>query len=152
MIEPPGAILFACTLNAIRSPMAEAIMKYLHGRTVYVQSCGMRAGDLDPFAVAVMDEIGIDISRHQPRTFEQLEDACFDLVISLSPEAQHHAVELTRHNATELEFWPMPDPSLGSGSREQMLQAYRELRDRLMKRIVERFPTEAMPRVQRRQV
>ncbi len=147
MSELPGAVLFACTLNAIRSPMAEGIMKYLHGRQVYVQSCGMRSGDLDAFAVAVMDEIGIDISRHVPRAFEQLEDACFDLVISLSPEAQHHAVELTRHNATELEFWNMPDPSLSNGSREQVLEGYRQLRDRLMQRIVERFPTEAMPRV-----
>ena len=72
MSELPGAVLFACTLNAIRSPMAEGIMKYLHGRQVYVQSCGMRSGDLDAFAVAVMDEIGIDISRHVPRAFEQL--------------------------------------------------------------------------------
>ena len=147
MSELPGAVLFACTSNSIRSPMAEAMLKYLHGRQVYVQSCGMRAGELDPFAVRVMDEIGIDISHHAPRAFEELEDACFDLVVSLSPEAQHHAVELTRHNATELEFWPMPDPSLATGSREQTLEAYRDLRDRLMRRIVERFPTEAMPRV-----
>jgi protein-tyrosine-phosphatase len=147
MLELPGAVLFACTMNAVRSPMAEGIMKYLHGRRVYVQSCGIRCGELDPFAVAVMDEIGIDIARHAPRTFEQLEDSSFDLVISLSPEAQHHAVELTRHNATELEFWNMPDPSLAAGSREQMLDAYRNLRDRLMQRIVARFPTEAMPRV-----
>ena len=147
MSDLPGAVLFACTSNAIRSPMAEAMLKYLHGRRVYVQSCGMRAGEPDPFAIAVMDEIGIDIGRHAPRAFEELGDACFDLVVSLSPEAQHHAVELTRHNATELEFWPMPDPSLGTGSRQQTLDAYRDLRDRLMRRIVERFPSEAMPRV-----
>lgn len=147
MSELPGAVLFACTHNAIRSAMAEGMLKYLHGRRVYVQSCGMRSGELDPFAVRVMDEIGIDISRHVPRRFADLEDGSFDLVISLSPEAQHHAVELTRQNATELEFWNMPDPSLGTGSREQMLDAYRDLRDRLMRRIVARFPTEAMPRV-----
>lgn len=147
MSELPGAVLFACTHNAIRSPMAEGMLKYLLGRRIYVQSCGMRAGDIDPFAVAVMDEIGIDISGHTPRRFEDLEDACFDLVISLSPEAQHHAVELTRHNATELEFWNMPDPSLDTGARDQVLACYRMLRDRLMQRIVERFRTEAMPRV-----
>jgi protein-tyrosine-phosphatase len=107
----------------------------------------VRPGSLDPFAVLVMDEIGIDISRHVPRSFDELEDASFDLVISLSPEAQHHAVELTRHNATELEFWNMPDPTLEDGARNQVLHAYRELRDRLMQRIVGRFRIEAMPRV-----
>jgi protein-tyrosine-phosphatase len=147
MHDLPGAVLFACTHNAIRSAMAEGMLKYLHGRRIYVQSCGMRRGELDPFAVRVMDEIGIDISRHVPRRFADLEDASFDLVISLSPEAQHHAVELTRHAATELEFWPMLDPSQGTGSREQTLDAYRDVRDRLMRRIVARFPTEAMPRV-----
>lgn len=147
MSELPGAVLFACTYNAIRSPMAEGMLKYLLGRRIYVQSCGMRVGDLDAFAVLVMDEIGIDISKHRPRSFEELEDACFDLVISLSPEAQHHAVELTRHNATELEFWNMPDPSLETGARDQILASYRLLRDRLMQRIVERFRTEALPRV-----
>jgi protein-tyrosine-phosphatase len=145
MPELPGSVLFACTMNSIRSPMAEAILKYLHGRRIYVQSAGVRAGEIDPFAVEVLDELGIDLSRHRSRRVDDLEDSYFDLVISLSPEAQHRAVELTRDSATELEFWNMPDPSLAQGSREQMLDAYRDLRDRLMQRIRERFPPVAAP-------
>jgi protein-tyrosine-phosphatase len=145
MPDLPGSVLFACTMNSIRSPMAEAILKFLHGRHIYVQSAGVRAGTLDPFAVEVMDEIGIDLARHRPRRFDDLEDSYFDLVISLSPEAQHRAVELTRGNATDLEFWNLPDPSLAQGSREQVLEAYRTLRDTLMRRIRARFPLPTAP-------
>ncbi len=102
-------------------------MKYLHGRQVYVNSVGVRAAPIDPFVVAVLDEIGIDLSRHRPKSFEDLEDDYFDLVISLSPEAQHRAVELTRTSSCEIEFWPTMDPSLVSGSREVRLEAYRDL-------------------------
>jgi protein-tyrosine-phosphatase len=145
MTELPGSILFACTYNAIRSPMAEAIMRYLHGRRVYVQSAGVRAGELDPFMVAAMDEIGIDLSRHRPKSFDELEDDYFDVVVSLSPEAQHRAVELTRNSHCEIEFWHMPDPSIVDGSRETRLDAYRALRDLLMRRIRDRFPLEGAP-------
>ncbi len=147
MLELPGSILFACNHNAIRSPMAEGLMKYLHGLRLYVQSAGVRPGELDPFAVVVMDEIGIDIARHHPHSFEDLEDAYFDLVISLAPEAQHRAVELTRATATELEFWNTPDPTLVEGSREVRLDAYRHVRDLLLRRIRERFPTAGGPGV-----
>ena len=145
MAELPGSVLFACTMNAIRSPMAEALMKYLHGRRVFVQSAGLRAGEHDPFADAVLDEIGIDSTKHSPRTFDQLDDDYFDLVVSLSPEAQHRAVELTRASATELEFWHMPDPSLVEGSREVRMEAYRALRDLLLRRIGQRFPVPGGP-------
>ena len=142
----PGAVLFACTMNQIRSPMAEALLKYLHGNRIFVQSAGVRAGPVvDPFAVAVMDELGIDIERHRTRDFTQLDDDYFDLVISLSPEAQHQAVELTRNNASDLEFWHMPDPSLAEGTREQRLDAYRDLRDLLLRRIRARFPPIGTP-------
>ena len=147
MRELPGSVLFACSQNAIRSPMAENIMRYFHGRKVFVQSAGVRASELDPFAVAVMDEIGIDLSRHRPRTFEQLDDDYFDVVISLSPEAQHRAVEMTRNNHCELKFWHMPDPSVVEGSRELRLDAYRALRDLLMRRIREEFPLEGAPQL-----
>ena len=145
MAELPASVLFACGHNAIRSPMAEGLMKYLHGRRVYVQSAGVRPAALDPFAVAVMDELGIDLSRHRPRSFEELEDDYFDLVISLAPEAQHRAVELTRASATELEFWNTPDPSIIEGSREVQLDAYRAVRDFLLRRIRERFPVPGGP-------
>jgi protein-tyrosine-phosphatase len=137
----PGAVLFACSQNAIRSPMAEGLMRHLYGHQIYVASCGVRTEELDPFAVAVMEDIGIDISRHRPHTFEDLEDASFDLVISLSPEAHHRALELTRTMAIEAEYWPTLDPSGASGNREQVLDAYRQVRDGLMKRIRGRFGT-----------
>ena len=136
----PSSVLFACTFNSIRSPMAEALLKHLHGRRIYVDSVGVRHAEIDPFAVAAMDEIGIDISRHRAKTFEDLEDTSFDLVISLSPEAQHSAVELTRTMACDVEFWPVLDPTAIEGSREEMLNAYRAVRDHLRKRILERFP------------
>ena len=140
MGDLPSAVLFACTENAVRSPMAEAILKYLHGRHIYVDSVGVRKGELDGFAVAVMDEIGIDINHHHPKTFEDLEDASFDLVVSLSPEAQHKAVEMTRVVACEVEFWNTFDPSVIEGSREVRLEAYRQVRDELMRHIKKRFP------------
>ena len=123
MAKLPEAVLFACTRNSIRSPMAEALLKHFHGARIYVQSVGVRPDAIDPFAVAAMEEMGIDISRHRPRSFDVLEDDSFDLVISLSPEAQHRAVEMTRHMACEVEFWHTFDPSVVEGSREVRLDA-----------------------------
>jgi protein-tyrosine-phosphatase len=144
MVRLPGSVLFACTLNAIRSPMAEALLKHFHGSRIYVQSVGVRTSVVDTFAIAVMDEMGIDISRHRRRSFDDLEDDSFDLIISLSPEAQHRAVEMTRHMACEVEFWNTFDPSVVEGSREVRLDAYREVRDSLSRRILERFPLQRM--------
>lgn len=139
-MDTPSAVLFACTHNALRSPMAAGLMKHYHGRHVWVQSVGVHKGELDPFAVQVMDEIGIDISTHKPSRFEDLEDSFFDLVISLSPEAQHHAVEMTRNMACDVMFWPTLDPSMIDGSREARLEEYRTVRDQLQRRILQRFP------------
>ncbi len=139
MGDLPGAVLFACTMNAVRSPMAEAIMKHFYGHLVFVDSVGVRAAEVDGFAVAAMDEIGIDLSRHRGKTFDELEDESFDLVIALSPEAQHHAVEMTRSMACEVEFWHTFDPSIVEGSRETRLDAYRAVRDQLIEKIETRF-------------
>jgi protein-tyrosine-phosphatase len=147
MAELPGSVLFCCTLNALRSPMAEAILKHLHGRLIYVDSVGVRKSPLDAFAVAVMDEIGIDISKHRSKSFEELEDDSFDLIISLSPEAQHRAVDMTRTMACDVEFWNTFDPSLVEGTRQARMEAYRQVRDQLMKRILQRFPPPGGPRV-----
>lgn len=147
MQETPAAVLFACSENAIRSPMAEALLKHLLGHRVYVDSCGVRASEIDPFTVAVLEEIGIDRSGHRPKTFDDLEDTSYDLIISLSPEAQHSAVELTRTMACEVEFWNTFDPSIVEGSRETRLQAYRDVRDQLLQRIKRRFPAELKPQV-----
>jgi protein-tyrosine-phosphatase len=134
-----GAILFACTMNAVRSPMAAALMRHLSAKSIYVESAGVRAGALDPLAVEVMEEIGLEIGKHRPRRFEDLEDGSFDLVITLSPEAQHKAVELTRTAATKVEYWPTMDPTAVEGSREQRLIAYRAVRDQLLERLKQRF-------------
>ena len=118
----PSAVLFACGLNAIRSPMAAAMLRQMLGSSSYVASAGVRKGEPDPFAVAVMAEIGLDISRHKPVTFEELDDLeglNFDLIVTLAPEAHHRALEITRTNAVDVEYWPTPDPSVAEGSREQ---------------------------------
>ena len=145
MGELPSSVLFACSRNAIRSPMAEALLKHVHRRRIFVDSVGVRRGELDPFAIAVMEEIGIPIGQHRPKSFEDLEDSSFDLIVSLSPEAQHSAVELTRTMACDVEFWPTFEPSMVEGSRETRLDAYRAVRDQLMKRILARFPPPLKP-------
>ena len=143
--ELPKAVLFACNMNAVRSPMAEAILRHLAGRQIYVESAGVRAGEADPFAIAVMEEIGIDLSRHAPQAIADLYDSSFDLVISLSPEAHHQALEMTRTQAIDAEYWPTIDPTAAMGSREQILNAYRDVRDTLFRRIKGRFPMQGAP-------
>jgi protein-tyrosine-phosphatase len=149
----PGAVLFACNFNQVRSPMAEALMKRLVGTRVYVDSCGLKRpamvyddtrdedveAGVDPFAQAVMAELGWDIGHYRPKTFGDLEDSSFDLVVSLTPEAHHRAVELARSRAADIEYWPTHDPTLTEGSREARLEAYRQVRDSLARRIAERF-------------
>ncbi len=134
-----GAILFACTMNTVRSPMAAAMLRHLTRGGIYIESAGVKAGELDPLAVEAMGEIGLEMGKHKPRCFEDLEDGSFDLVITLSPEAQHKAMELTRTAATRVEYWPTMDPTAAEGSREQRLQAYRAVRDQLMRRLKQRF-------------
>ena len=140
--ELPGAVLFACTMNAIRSPMAAAILSYLAGRRVYVASAGLRAGIADPMLAEVMDEIGIDLSRHVPLAIADLHDTSFDLVVTLTPEAHHAILELTRTMAFDVEYWPSIDPSYVEGTREHRLDAYRALRDQLFRRVKQRFGLE----------
>jgi len=149
-IRSPAAVLFACNLNFVRSPMAEGLLKRLAGHRIFVDSCGLKpvpalGGEdeppmhVDPFAAEVMAELGCDLTDHRPKTFEGLEDSSFDLVISLTPEAQHRAVEMARGRAAEIEYWPTFDPTLADGSRDARLAAYREVRDTLAARIAERF-------------
>ncbi len=145
MAELPGAVLFSCTRNSVRSPMAEGLLKHLLGHKVYVDSAGVRPLEVDPFVVEVMDEIGIDMSKHRPKSFDDLEDTSYDLIISLSPEAQHKAVELTRTMACEVEFWNTLDPSLVEGNRDMRVEAHRQVRDQLKKRIEQRFALDLKP-------
>ena len=138
-LKLPSSILFVCSENALRSPMAEALTKAMYGRKVFVDSVGVRDGDLDPLAIAVLDEIGVDMSRHKSKCLDDLMDTSFEVIVTLSPEAQHKAIELTRVASSEVEYWPTPDPSVAEGHRNARLAAYRDLRDYLRKRIRERF-------------
>ncbi|OXE35410.1 MAG: low molecular weight phosphatase family protein [Phenylobacterium zucineum] len=149
MIDPPslpGAVLFACNFNRVRSPMAEALLMRDFGDRVYVDSCGVkldaRAADLgavDPFVEAVMAEVGCDLSRHRAKTFDDLNADAFDLVVSLTPQAQHRAVEMTRGRAVTIEYWPTYDPTEANGSREARLASYRGVRDALAAHLTHRF-------------
>lgn len=147
--ELPAAVLFACTLNTVRSVMAAAILRHLAGSRSYVRSAGVRAGEPDPFVTVVMDEIGIDVSQHSPETLAELHDTSFDLIVTLSPEAHHHALEITRTMAVAVEYWPTLDATMmiGQGSREQILDCYRSVRDTLFERIRTRFGFEGGPSV-----
>ncbi len=147
MPDLPTSVLFACTYNSIRSPMAESMLKHFHGRRIFVDSAGVREGELDPFAVAVIEELGIDLSRHRPKTFDDLEDESFDFVITLSPEAHHRAIEMTRTTACEVVYWNTLDPTFVEGNRDVRLAAFRQVRDALLARIEERFPLAGSPEV-----
>ena len=140
MDDLPSSVLFACTMNAIRSVMAEGILKKLHGDRIYVDSVGVRAGGQDGYMIEVMDEIDIDLSSHTSKTFDSLEDTSFDMIISLSPEAQHAAVELTRWMSCEVVYWPTFDPDAIRGRRESRLVGFRQIRDALYNKIVAKFP------------
>ena len=144
----PQSVLFACGLNSVRSPMAESLLQQMFPHALYVRSAGVKKGELDPFAVAVMAELGQDISGHKPITFEELEDwegLNFDLIVTLSPEAHHKALELTRTLAADVEYWPTHDPTGTDGSRDQKRAAYREVCDSLLARIRRRFAKVAAP-------
>lgn len=144
----PDAVLFCCNFNRVRSPMAEALLKHMLGTRIFVDSCGLKRAafdpdvddmEVDPLAAEVMKELGVDLMGHRSKTFAELEDNSFDLVISLTPEAQHRAVELARGRSADIEYWPTLDPTLTEGSREHRLEAYRQVRNGLADRITRRF-------------
>jgi protein-tyrosine-phosphatase len=135
----PRSVLFMCGMNAIRSPMAEALARAALPKGTYVASAGVRQGERDPFVDVVLEEIGLSIGRHQPRTLEELEDDYFDVIVTLAPEAHHKALELTRSMAVDVVYWPTPDPTVATGTREQIVAAYRAVRDHLATLIASRL-------------
>jgi len=141
----PGSVLFCCDHNAVRSPMAEGIMKKYFGDRVFVQSAGVRSDlEIDGFAVAVCREIGIELSRHRARSFDEMEEwgddlTSFDLVIALSPAAHRRALDYTRFHALDVEYWPVLDPTGLGETRQEKLAAYRQTRDQIRERIISRF-------------
>ena len=143
----PSSLLFACSENSVRSPMAEALAKRLYGRDSYIDSVGVRATEVDTFAAAALDELGIDVHRHHAKTFDDVDPSSFDLIVTLSPEAHHRALEFTRGTAAEVEYWPVTDPSPVEGSREMRLDAYRRTRDQILARLKMRFGAPSGPSV-----
>ena len=141
----PSSVLFACSQNSVRSPMAEALAKRLYGQSAYVDSVGVRAEEVDSFAATVLDEVGVDVHRHHAKTFDDVDPSSFDLIVTLSPEAHHRALDFARNTATEVEYWPVPDATAVEGSREARLQAYREVRDLILRRLKERFGVPSGP-------
>lgn len=142
----PLAVLFACNFNTVRSVMAEGLTKRRFAKRIYVESVGVRRGLApDPFVAAVMDEVGVEIPPRRPRIFADLDDESFDLIITLTPEAHHQALEFTRSLAVEVAYWPTFDPTDSQGSRAQRLEEYRAVRDALDRRIAQRFAEAAGP-------
>ncbi|MDJ1463375.1 low molecular weight phosphatase family protein [Nitratireductor sp. GZWM139] len=137
----PQSVLFLCGMNAIRSPMAEALARQSLPAGVFLASAGLRAGERDPFVDAVLDEKGLSLGTRQPQSIEELADTNFDLIITLSPEAHHRALDMTRTIAADVEYWPTMDPTVVSGTRDQIIAAYRDVRDRLAASIAQRFET-----------
>ncbi len=135
----PSAILFACTMNAVRSPLAAGLARQLLGQGVFIRSAGVRRGEPDGFAIEVAREVGIDLSQHEAHSFDDLQDHFFDIVVALSPEAEAFAREWTRMTDCAVEYWPMLDPTTVEGSRENRLAAYRALREQLRGKIMARF-------------
>jgi protein-tyrosine-phosphatase len=134
----PGSVLFVCTMNAVRSPMAAALLRHLKGQEIHVESAGVEAGALDPLAVETMAEIGIALAHH-PHRIEDLVDGCFDLIVALSPEAEGRAQDWCRTSATPVEHWRTADPTAVEGTPEQRRAAYRAVRDTLRRQIAARF-------------
>jgi len=139
--NPPKiqSVLFVCNQNAVRSPMAEALANRHCKRRVYVESVGLISGSLDAFSVAAMQEDGIDISEHQPKPIDSVDTSLFDLIIALTPESRDHIAKTRTGGNFELEYWPTPDPSDGEGNRNQVIDSYRLVRDRLEVRIADKF-------------
>ncbi|MFB2531052.1 low molecular weight phosphatase family protein [Paracoccus sp. p4-l81] len=141
----PHSVLFCCDHNAIRSPMAEGLMKRLYGTDCYVQSAGVHNDmDIDGFAVAVCQEVGVELARHRTRSFDQMQEwgddlSAFDLIIALTPASQRRALELTRYHHLDIEYWPVMDPSGLAESRESRLALYRQVRDQIKDRMIDRF-------------
>ena len=135
----PTSVLFVCGKNSIRSPIAELLARKLLPPNMYIASAGVQRGERDPFVDAVLNEEGLSLDARQPRGLEELADGYFDLIITLTPLAHHTVLERMRGFSVDVEYWPTPDPTLMTGSREQIMNAYRDVRDRLKRQITKRF-------------
>lgn len=146
MVEPlPQSILFCCDYNAVRSPMAEGIMKKLYGTGTYVQSAGVKSDlDIDGFSIAVCKELGVELARHRVRSFDEMAEwgddlSSFDLIVALSPASQRRALELTRVFHLDVLYWPIMDPTGLGDTREAKMNAYRQSRDQIRAHLIARW-------------
>lgn len=141
----PQSVLFCCDHNAVRSPMAEGLMKKFYGMDTYVQSAGVHNDlEIDGFSIAVCQELGVELSRHRSRSFDEMDRygddlSSFDLIIALSPASKDRALELTRLFHLDVEFWPILDPTGLGETREAKLDQYRAARDQIIARLTDRF-------------
>ena len=141
----PQSVLFCCDHNAVRSPMAEGIMKQFYGTDTYVQSVGVKDDlEIDGFSIAVCQELNVELSRHRSRSFDEMEEwgedlSSFDLVLALSPASQRRALELTRFYHIDVEYWPILDPTGLGETREAKLASYRQARDQIIERLQQRW-------------
>ncbi|MEE9427868.1 MAG: low molecular weight phosphatase family protein [Paracoccaceae bacterium] len=141
----PSSVLFCCDHNAVRSPMAEGLMKKYYGQATYIQSAGVHNDlEIDGFAIAVCEELDIELSRHRSRSFEEMQQwgddlSGFDLIVALSPASQRQALEFTRYYHLEVEYWPIMDPTGIGESRVAKLDSYRQSRDQISERMLARF-------------
>lgn len=151
MSDLPQSVLFCCDHNAVRSPMAEGMMKKFYGMQTYVQSAGVKSDlEIDGFSIAVCEELGVELSRHRSRSFDEMEEwgddlGGFDLIVALSPASQRRALELTRYVHLEIEYWPILDPTGLGESREDRLASYRQARDQIRDKIIQRFGEPSEP-------
>ena len=130
-----GAILFACNINAVRSAMAEAMIKVTYPGKIFADSCGVSPGNPDGFAIAVMEEIGIDMNTHRPKSFNDLDSAFYDVIVSFSPEAHEAALALTQSLDCETLYWPIDNLANLTGSRDERLRAYRHVRNTIQDKL-----------------
>lgn len=143
LLPLPRSVLFLCGMNVVRSPVAERLAREILPASTFIASAGVQVGEPNPFIDVVLAEEGLEMAERKPRTLDELEDDYFDLIVTLSPEAHHAALDLTRTIASEVEYWPTVDPTAAQGTRDQVLDAYRDMRDRLKIRIKERFGTQS---------
>ena len=136
----PGSLLFACTHNMVRSPMAEAMLQARFAKRIFLDSCGIHPGTMDGFTVKVMEEVGLDISSHAPKNFDDLQDDYFDMVVCFSEESFAIAREFARGKSTDVEYWPVYDVALTSENQQLRLNAYRYVRDVITRYLNDRFP------------
>ena len=147
----PQSVLFCCDHNAVRSPMAEGIMKKMYGMRCYIQSVGVKNDlEIDGFSIAVCAELGVELSRHRSRSFDEMEDwgddlSSFDLVLALSPASQRRALDLTQFYHLDVEYWPILDPTGLGDTREARMIGYRQARDQIISRLTERFGPASEP-------